>query len=79
MNQWYLLDRAMKLYKNYENTYDFIVRYRTDTEFDKENLKLAIEKYHKDLDQNTLWCKSDIFFFSTEQPLMLQSKDLHLK
>jgi len=76
MNQWYLLDRAMKLYKNYENTYDFIVRYRTDTEFDKENLKLAIEKYHKDLDQNTLWCKSDIFFFSTEQHFLKLFSDM---
>ena len=65
LNQWYLLDRAIKLYKNNEENYDFIVRYRTDTEFDEENLKLAIEKYHVDTNQNTLWCKSDFFFFST--------------
>ncbi len=78
MNQWFLLDRAIKLYrdKNKENAYDFIVRYRTDLEFDRENLKLAIEECHKNADQNTLWCHTDFFFFSTEQHFLKLFSDM---
>lgn len=78
MNQWFLLDRAINLYrdKNKKKAYDFIVRYRTDLEFDRENLKLAIEECHKNADQNTLWCHTDFFFFSTEQHFLKLFSDM---